>query len=122
TTPLAGFLEASAREWVLAQGLLPAGLLSSRFAPINVGLLTALSYPTAPTEMQNLFAQLLAWIFIQDDEVDNAKDAHDPERLAALYQRHLTILAGGAVDVTDAPVHRALADLRSRFAEHAEAE
>ncbi len=121
TTPLAAHLEEMAKEWVLAHELVREDQLKKRFSPINVGLLTALSYPHAAQDKLVLFAQLLAWIFIQDDEVDNAT-GHDPVALAAFYGRHLEVLAGDDVKDDEPAVHRALADLRARFAESADAD
>jgi hypothetical protein len=117
--PTALHVERAARDWVLAEGLLAKEQLARRFDPVNVGLLTALCYPRAPLERQELIAQLLAWIFIQDDVFDEAVAQHDPERLRLLLEGYAAILRGDAfsrmVESAASPARAALASLRERI-------
>ena len=111
--PHARDVEASARAWVVAQGLLAPAQLAARFDPVNVGLLTALCYPGASRERQELIAQLLAWIFIQDDVFDDAVAAHDPVRVRAVLEGYALTLRTG--ETQESAASRALAELRTRI-------
>lgn len=114
--PRALAVERAARAWVVEQGLLREDQLERRFDPVNVGLLTALSYPRAAGERQELIAQLLAWIFIQDDVFDEAVAGHDPARLRVVLDGYAAVLRGAPLPAGASTSTVALASLRERIA------
>lgn len=120
SVPTALAVERAARAWVVEQGILAEDQLTRRFDPVNVGLLTALSYPRAAQERQELIAQLLAWIFIQDDVFDEAVAQHDPTRLRGVLERYAATLRGAPLDKDAGPSLVALASLRERIVEIAD--
>ena len=118
--PDAPLVESAARAWVLEHRLAAAADVHKRFDPLGGGLLTSLCYPGSSLEKRVLFAQLLGWIFVQDDEVDDAVEAHDPAALAARYTRFVGITRGAPADPSD-PFLVALAELCERIRAGADA-
>ncbi len=113
--PTAAALEADARAWAVRFGLVQVAELPRRFDPVNVGLLTALSYPGAPAKRQHLIAELLAWIFIQDDVYDDAVASHDPELLHTVLSEYVAVLRGAEPGPRAGAASVALASLRDRI-------
>ncbi len=93
-TPLAADIEEATRAWVLQRGLLSPQHLETRYEPLNIGLLTALTYPSAPLDKSLTISKFLTWIFIQDDHYDIATLSLDPGRLRRKLDSYIQILGG----------------------------
>lgn len=116
--PAAERAEAAAAAWVSQQGLLHEPQVAARFRAVGVGLLAAMAYPDANPRMLELIAQVMAWIFIQDDLYDTAPAAEQrPERLESQFERYLKVLRSGVATRGAEPAERALADLGCRLFE-----
>lgn len=116
--PAAERVEVAAAAWVARHGLLRDPATASRYRAVQVGLLSAMAYPDAPPKLLELIAQVMAWIFIQDDVYDTAPAREQrPERLEALFERYLTVLRTGVAPAGAEPTVQALADLARRLAE-----
>jgi 5-epi-alpha-selinene synthase len=116
--PAAERAEVAAAAWVGQHGLLRDPATAARFRSVGVGLLAAMAYPDAPPRTLELIAQVMAWIFIQDDLYDTAPPRDQrPERLESVFERYLTILRTGTAASGAEPAARALADLARRLAE-----
>jgi hypothetical protein len=110
--------EVSAAAWVARHGLLRDAATAARFRSVGVGRLAAMAYPTAAPKLLELFADVMAWIFVQDDVYDTAPAREQrPERLESQFERYLTILRTGVVTRDAEPTARALADLARRLSE-----
>jgi hypothetical protein len=112
-------LEDSARAFAVAQGLIKNGS-SRRFDAVNVGLLTAMAYPRAPFERQQVIAAFFGWIFLQDDDFDDRDEAHDPERLRQRLEGYHAILRGERVPEGGRAALRALQAFRDAVVVDAE--
>jgi 5-epi-alpha-selinene synthase len=112
-----------ARRFSLVQGERAfARLRDSKFPS-----LIARAYPRAPRERLAIISDWNTWLFLLDDECDEAGIGRRPDRLAALHARCLDVLSGfrpksrpslfrprpGRPDV---PLIHALLDLHSRMA------
>jgi 5-epi-alpha-selinene synthase len=110
--------EIAAASWVASHGMLRDPTTAARFRGVGVGLLAAMAYPDASPKLLELIAQVMAWIFIQDDVYDTApaKDQR-PARLESQFERYLTVLRTGVVTPGAEPAVQALADLARRLSE-----
>lgn len=114
--PEATGAEAAARRWAAQHGLLPDAAATERLHAVGVGLLAARAYPDAEPEMLELIAEVMAWIFVQDDLYDTApKGEQRPERLEAKLERYLLVLRAGTAGRGADPAAAALADLARRL-------
>ncbi len=116
--PAAERAEAAAAAWVVQHGLLGDPAVAARFRGVGVGLLAAMAFPRSTPEILELIAQMMAWVFIQDDLYDNApSEQQQPQRLAARFDRYLKVLRAGAPTRGADAAERALADLGCRLFE-----
>ncbi len=114
--PAAERAESAAAHWVTRHGLLRDATAAARFGGVGVGRLAAMAYPDASPERLELIAEVMAWVFIQDDVYDTAPAAdQEPARLEAQFERYLTVLRTGVVPSGAEPAARALADLARRL-------
>lgn len=96
-TPLASELEATTRRWVLERGLLLPGSITKRCDSLNIGLLTALTYPGAPPSKLSIISKFMIWIFIQDDQYDTtASLANNIDHLRKRLEKFAEITTGAA--------------------------
>jgi hypothetical protein len=103
---------------VARHGLLHGSAVAARFHGVGVGLLAAMAYPDAEPEVLELIAQMMAWIFIQDDLYDTAPSQEQrPERLESRFERYSMILRSGVVARGAEPPAHALAELSCRLSE-----
>jgi len=110
--------EVAATGWVAGHGLLRDPDTAARFRSVGVGRLAAMAYPDASPKLLELIAQVMAWIFIQDDVYDTAPAKEQrPERLESMFERYLTVLRTGIVKSGEEPSVQALADLARRLSE-----
>jgi hypothetical protein len=116
--PAAERAEVAAAGWVARHGMLRDPATAARFRGVQVGLLAAMAYPDASPKLLELIAQVMAWIFIQDDVYDTAAPSEQrPERLESQFERYLTVLRTGVTAPGAEPTVMALADLARRLSE-----
>jgi 5-epi-alpha-selinene synthase len=108
--------EAAARDWVSAYELVTGEAATRSFEQVGVGALAAYAYPDAEPLMLELIAEVMAWVFIQDDVHDTAApQCQRPERVRHRFDRYLEIVRTGRVQASAEPAAAALADLSSRL-------
>ncbi len=108
--------ESAAEDWATAFGLLDDGPIAARYRGVSVGLLAGLTHPrTSPARLE-LVAQVMAWIFLEDDEFDEGHAADGVEPIVARLHRHLDVLRDRTAPATADPADHALADLARRLA------
>jgi hypothetical protein len=117
-SPHAAAIEDAARRWVAAHGLVESDLSSRRFGSVGIGLLTAMTYPRAPLEKLELIAKFMSWIFIQDDQYDDARrGAHDPASLRRRFEGYLRVLRDRGAPAGADPATAALGDFVGQLAD-----
>jgi hypothetical protein len=109
--------ERAAEAWADAQGLLREATVAARYRAVSVGLLAGLTHPKAEPELLELIAQVMAWIFVEDDRHDTARERGRSPRLAARFQEYLRVLETRTAHAAADPTVRSLADLAKRLAE-----
>ncbi len=91
--------------------------------------LVARAYPSSPRDELAIVADWNTWLFLLDDECDEAGIGKRPDRLAVLHARCFEVLCGQALDRlsmplrprpgrADVPLLRALHELRGRMEAH----
>ncbi|MFO0686099.1 MAG: terpene synthase family protein [Sandaracinus sp.] len=87
-------VEAATRQWVVDRGLALASHARARFDRVQVGLLVACTYPDVSHADRRLAADFLAWVFLQDDRLDEARDGHDAGAVADVFRGYLDVVGG----------------------------
>jgi 5-epi-alpha-selinene synthase len=90
-----------------------------RFEACQFAWLAARAYPTAPREELAIVANWNVWLFIHDDQNDEAGFGRNPGKLTELHRRMREILAGSAPRAGDSAFAHALRDLIDRMFERA---
>ncbi|MBV9787420.1 MAG: hypothetical protein JOZ51_04570 [Chloroflexi bacterium] len=86
-----------------------------RFYKLQYGILMGRAYPEARREALQAIADWNTWLFLLDDQCDEAGIGKQPAALARLHQDFLEILHGRAPGTHALPAAQALADLRQRL-------
>src|SRR5262245_20905667 len=88
-------------EWVQQFELVIGETALKRFKAAKFAWLAARAYPTAPLEELLVVADWNVWLFIHDDQCDEASIGKQPARLEQLYERLCGILCGDVPSATD---------------------
>lgn len=83
-------------EWARRHLLVGDDLSAARLAAIGCGNCAAHTYPTAPTEVAQLGADLIAWLFLFDDRVAEGRGETSLTALALRIESHLAVFDGHA--------------------------
>lgn len=102
-------------EWVQRFELVTDDTALERFKAAKFAWLAARAYPTAPLEALLLVADWNVWLFIHDDQCDEAGIGKQPAQLAHLYKRLRDILCGALPPATDTALVYGLYDLWQRM-------
>lgn len=102
-------------EWVQRFNLVSGDRALERFKAARFAWLAARAYPTAPLQELLIVAEWNIWLFIHDDECDEAGIGRQPERLAQVYERLRSIFEGAPPAVRDTPLAHALHELWQRM-------
>jgi 5-epi-alpha-selinene synthase len=105
--------------WARRFRLLQRDAAYRRLNRSQYGLLMARAYPSAAPETLQIVTDWSTWLFLLDDQCDEAGLGHDPERLAGLHTRFLDVLQGMPPGRDAAPLVRALWDLQARIRAYA---
>jgi len=114
--PATARAERAAEDWVLAQGLLRDDTIAERYRAVSVGGLAGLTHPHADPALLELVAQVMAWIFVEDDRYDMSNERGRTSRLAARFRGYLEVLTTRTAPTGAGPATRSLADLARRLA------
>ncbi len=106
-------------KWVRRFHLLPDESASRRFRAAKFTRLSARTHPHASPEIFEMIADWHTWVFLLDDYCEEAGISKHPEQLPPLHSRSLAILRGEKPTYRDAPLVRALADIRQRVEPYA---
>jgi 5-epi-alpha-selinene synthase len=105
--------------WARRLHLLQRDVAYRRLNRLQYGLLMARAYPTAALEALQIVTDWSTWLFLLDDQCDEAGIGHDPERLADLHTRLLDVLHGASLRPRAEPLVYGLWDLYQRLEAHA---
>ncbi len=107
--------ERAAEAWVIRHGLLRDDTIAARYRGVSVGLLAGMTHPTAAPELLELVAQVMAWIFIEDDHYDAAVERASSDALSQRFRGYVEILARRRAPADADVAMHALADLARRL-------
>jgi hypothetical protein len=102
-------------EWVSRFELVATEASWQRFRAAKFAWLAARAYPTASMEALKLVAEWNIWLFIHDDQCDEAGLGRQPEALAALYDKLRPIVRGAEPAAGCERIVLALHDLIGRM-------
>ncbi len=106
-------------KWVRRFHLLPDELAYQRLRAAKFTRLPARTHHHASPKIFQMIADFYTWGFIWDDYHEEAGISKHPEQLPPLHSRSLAILRGRKPTYRDAPLVRALADIRQRVEPYA---
>lgn len=109
-------------KWVRRFHLLPDELAYRRWRTAKFTRLCAQTHPHVSPEIFKIIADWKTWLFIFDDYCELAGINKHPEQLPPINSRLLAILQGEKPTHRDAPLVRALADIRRRVEPHVSSE
>jgi len=112
--PHAATVEHATIDWTRQVGLIQCATEIERLQKLQYGMLMARAYPYAALPALQLISDWNTWLFLLDDQCDEAGLGRDPEQLAQLHISLLDILRGGA-PTQDTPMIRALSNLATRL-------
>jgi 5-epi-alpha-selinene synthase len=105
--------------WARRFCLLQRDAAYRRLNRLQYGMLMARAYPSAPQEALQIVTDWSTWLFLLDDQCDEAGIGQDPEQLACLHARLLDVLRGVPPHLHEAPLVHGLWDLYTRLRVHA---
>jgi hypothetical protein len=109
-------------EWVQRFELVTGDTALKRFKAAKFAWLAARAYPTAPLEELLVVADWNVWLFIHDDQCDEAGIGRQPAQLAQLYERLCGILCDEPPLAMDTALAHGLYDLWQRMHQISSAE
>ncbi|HEX6287672.1 MAG TPA: hypothetical protein VFZ66_00705 [Herpetosiphonaceae bacterium] len=113
--PHAAATEDETIQWASSFNLIrPAD--ERRFYTLQYGILMGRAYPHAAPEALRVISDWNTWLFLLDDQCDEAGIGKQPQELTRLHQRFLKILRGDPPASHDGAAGYALADLCQRLA------
>lgn len=117
--PHAADVERESIIWAGSHGLIRSADVR-RFYKLQYGILMGRAYPQACRDALQVIADWNTWLFLLDDQCDEAGIGKQPEALSRLHRGFLEILHGAAPGAQATPAAYALADLRRRLAQLAQ--
>lgn len=105
--------------WARRLRLLQRDTAYRRLNRLQYGMLMARAYPLAASETLQIVTDWSTWLFLLDDQCDEAGMGHNPEQLEHLHTQFLTVLQGIPPGQGAAPLAHALWDLHTRILAHA---
>jgi Terpene synthase family 2, C-terminal metal binding len=105
--------------WARRLRLLQRDTAYRRLNRVQYGMLMARAYPSATLEALQIVTDWSTWLFLQDDQCDEAGIGQDPEQLAGLHTRLLDVLSGVPPRRHEEPLVHGLWDLYIRLRAHA---
>lgn len=107
-------------DWVRCVGLVHRESAWRRFERADFGWFAAAVYPTADAECLELMADWFAWLFLVDDQFDDGRLGHSPDRASEVVNQMRAVLADhrlrGTAGLASPTAVSSLADLWQRTA------
>jgi hypothetical protein len=94
------------------------GMLTEKVQKMSTGFFASRTYPKASKNTLQIAADWILWLFLLDDEVDEAHLGQEPERLYILHSQLLSILRGSNSIPQDWGIAHMLANWRERVCFH----
>jgi hypothetical protein len=117
--PHATLAQEGAIAWARRFHLLRREVSYRRLNRLQYSMLIARAYPTATLEALQIVTDWCTWLFLLDDQCDEAGIGKDPEQLAAMHTPLLDVLCGVRPSPHEEPLTHGLWDLYTRFLAHA---
>jgi Terpene synthase family 2, C-terminal metal binding len=117
--PYANQGQQAAVEWAHRLRLLKRDAAYRRLERVQYGMLMGRAYPSAALETLQIATDWSTWLFLLDDQCDEAGIGQDPEQLAGLHKRFLDVLRGVAPQQDKEPLVHGLWDLYVRLRKYA---
>jgi hypothetical protein len=111
--PSGDLLEARTRRWTVRFHLVERAGALHRFARIRCGSCAAHTFPRSHTDVVELGAKLIGWLFLFDDRFGEGSDL---DLMMDVFASCEHLLRSGRLPPRPLPWHHALADLRGRLA------
>ncbi|MEH1806306.1 terpene synthase family protein [Nostoc sp.] len=108
-SPYADEIQENTLRWASNYGMMTESL---KITPS--GLLGARAYPKASKETLQIAADWVTWLFLYDDEIDDANLGQEPDKLYILHSELLSILRGNKPTQEDWAIAHLLANWRDR--------
>jgi Terpene synthase family 2, C-terminal metal binding len=105
--------------WARRLRLLQRDRAYRRLNRLQYGMLMARAYPSAAPETLQIVTDWSTWLFLLDDQCDEAGIGHSPEQLASLHTRLVKVLHGIPPSQDEEPLVHSLWDLHTRILAHA---
>lgn len=105
-------------EWVRKFNLISDEAAYQRFCQSKFALMHAHTYPDAEFTELKLLNDWQVWLFLLDDQLDEADIGKKPELLAAFNTRLLDVLKGADTAYKIGPLGVGLQDIRRRIIQH----
>jgi 5-epi-alpha-selinene synthase len=105
--------------WARRLRLLQRDAAYRRLNRLQYGMLMARAYPSATPERLQIVTDWSTWLFLLDDQCDEAGMGRDPEQLAGLHTQFAEVLKGVRPSLDQAPLVHGLWDLHVRMLAHA---
>jgi len=105
--------------WARRFHLLERDASYQRLHRLQYGMLMARAYPSAAPETLQIATDWSTWLFLLDDQCDEAGLGHNPEQLARFHTQLLGVLNGAPPVQGMAPLAHGLWNLRTRILSHA---
>jgi hypothetical protein len=118
-SPHAAQAQEGSTAWARRLHLLQRESAYKRLSRLQYGMLMARAYPAAPPEILQVITDWCTWLFLLDDQCDEAGIGHDPGQLRQFHARLLDLLSGTAPDPRAEPLAHGLWDLHIRLLTHA---
>ncbi len=106
-------------DWACRFNLITQEYANQHRHKLQYGFFAARFYPNTSSEILQIATDLLTWLFLMDDQCDEASIGKQTEELGKLYTRCCTILEGAEPADRDKPLFHALYDLRTRLVQQA---
>jgi hypothetical protein len=105
--------------WARRLRLMQRDTAYRRLNRLQYGMLMARAYPSAAPETLQIVTDWSTWLFLLDDQCDEAGMGHDPEQLVRLHTQFLAVLQGIPPGQDAGPLVHGLWDLHTRILAHA---
>ena len=118
-SPHASRVQQGTVEWARRLRLLQRDAAYRRLERVQYGMLMARAYPTAALETLQIATDWSTWLFLLDDQCDEAGIGQAPEQLASLHTRLLDVLRGILPKPDDQSLVHGLWDIYVRLRKYA---
>lgn len=117
--PHAAAAQRATIAWARRLHLLERDAAYRRLDRLQYGILMARAYPHASPETLQIVTDWSTWLFLLDDQCDEADIGHDPDRLARFHTHLLNVFGDVAPSQDDVPLAHSLRDLYTRIQAYA---